>query len=584
MSSPSPSVTLTDAIFTWPDGTTVLGGVTAAFSRGRTGLIGANGAGKSTLLGLIAGMRRPTSGTIVASGTVDYLTQGVTRTAQTIADLLGIAPIRDALRRVESGETGADLFETVGDDWDVDDRAAISLAALGLPTDLDRSVTTLSGGETMLAAIAGIRLRARDIALLDEPTNNLDADARDRLYELISTWRGTLIVASHDIDLLNLLGETAELRAGRLTVVGGPYDDFREWLADQQDAAAQALRTAEQHLRRERAARAKLSEREAHSQRQGRKDKADRKYPALVLGNRKQDAEKSQGARRGAADAGVEAAHAAVDAAGRAVRDDESVRIDLADPGLARGRRVLELPSADGRNAVIAGPERWAIVGANGVGKTTLLRAVLPDAQVRVGYLPQRIEFSAPASENPLATGSLGDGAGPADGSRAGIGGSVYRDGDAFGNGYSDGDGSGAGNGRGSRIDAGVDVSGDALTPYDIIRAACPSVAPADLMNRLARLLLRGSMLTRLVSALSGGERFRVALARLVLADPPPELLVLDEPTNNLDIVTVDQLVDVLAAFRGALLVVSHDRRFLARLGLTGILRLDEHGVLRSEG
>ena len=89
-----------------------------------------------------------------------------------------------------------------------------------------------------------------------------------------------------------------------------------------------------------------------------------------------------------------------------------------------------------------------------------------------------------------------------------------------------------------------------------------------ELRNRLARFLIRGAAVDRPVATLSGGERFRVALARLLLADPPPQLIVLDEPTNNLDLDTVDQLVEALAAYRGAVLVVSHDDAFLARLGI----------------
>jgi ATPase subunit of ABC transporter with duplicated ATPase domains len=83
---------------------------------------------------------------------------------------------------------------------------------------------------------------------------------------------------------------------------------------------------------------------------------------------------------------------------------------------------------------------------------------------------------------------------------------------------------------------------------------------------------------------LSGGERFRVALARLLLAEPPPQLIVLDEPTNNLDLTSVEQLVDALRAYRGALLVVSHDDEFLSRLDLDRTLPMRLPGLLDGEG
>jgi len=176
---------------------------------------------------------------------------------------------------------------------------------------------------------------------------------------------------------------------------------------------------------------------------------------------------------------------------------------------------LAELPSSDGRVHVIQGPERVAIIGPNGVGKTTLLESLLVEATARIGYLPQRI------------------------------------------------------------------VLDDTATVIELIKEAAPGVPSGELRNRLARLLIRGEMVDRKVSTLSGGERFRVALARLLLADPPPELLILDEPTNDLDIASVDQLVEALGAFRGALLVVSHDMRFLQRLGLTCVLELDSQQQLR---
>ena len=284
------SVVLNDVSFHWPDGSPVLSQLSGAFSRGRTGLVGANGAGKTTLLRLIAGDLQPTGGSIVATGTVDVLRQDVTRGSTTVSDLLGITDVRTALRAIEGGSTDPAEFDTVGDSWDIEDRARAGLAALQLPTDLDRTVSSLSGGEAVLTGITGVRLRAAGIALLDEPTNNLDGNARARLYDVVRTWRGTLIVVSHDLELLDLMDATAELRATELVTFGGPHGEYRAWQDGQQDAARQALRTAEQALKRERRERIKSEERIAHSERKGRKDRANSKYVAAVVDDRKNSA------------------------------------------------------------------------------------------------------------------------------------------------------------------------------------------------------------------------------------------------------------------------------------------------------
>jgi ATPase subunit of ABC transporter with duplicated ATPase domains len=513
--STSAAVVLTDLSFHWPDGTDVIGRISGSFTPGRTGLIGANGAGKTTLLRLIARELTPTGGSVVTTGVVDYLRQDVTRGTKTVADLLGIRAVRDALAAVEAGSVDPAHFDVIGIDWDVEDRAVAELHRLDLPSELDRPVATLSGGEAMLTAITGIRLRAADVVLLDEPTNNLDREARQRLYEVIDQWRGALITVSHDLELLDRMDATAELRGTDLTTFGGPYAEYRAWLEVQQAAALQSLRSAEQTLKKEKRERIKAEERIAHSARQGRKDRENRKYVAAVLDDRQNSAEKAQGARRSAADAKVSGAREAVAAAELAVRNDDSIRVDLPDPHVPKGRRLAQLPSSDGRVHVIQGPERLALVGPNGVGKTTLVESLLSSPTGRIGYLPQRI------------------------------------------------------------------VLNDTATVIELVREAAPDAPPGDLRNSLARLLIRGDMVDRTVGNLSGGERFRVALATLLLAEPPPELLILDEPTNDLDLASVDQLIEALDAYRGALLVVSHDLGFLRRLNLTRVLRLDGERHLR---
>ena len=559
-----PAVVLDGLCFDWPDGSPALSSLTATFGRGRTGLIGANGAGKSTLLRLIAGRLTPTAGTVATSGAVDYLPQQLTLEMDaTLADLLGVRAAMDAVRAIEAGDPDPGLFDLVGDDWDIKARAVAALGETGLPIGLDRRVATLSGGETVLAALVGIRLRGASIALLDEPTNNLDADSRARLHQLVRGWRGTLIAVSHDLELLELMDATAELRDGTLNVFGGPYSQYSDAVEREQEAARQALRTAEQTLRTERRQRIEAEQKIAHAERQGRKDKANRRYVTAAINDRRNSAEKSAGARRGMLDARIEAAAGAVQQAEARVREDDRIRVDLPDPGVPAGRRLAELTGSDDRTVVIQGPERIALTGPNGVGKTTLIEQlvrsagrsssgvssyVIPGRDPELGDPAARLrELPSPARHDEEAE------------SRAKAVALTERVG---------------------YLPQRLDGLNDGLSVLANVQAAAPSQPSGLLRNRLARFLLRGDAVERPIATLSGGERFRVALARILLAEPPAQLLVLDEPTNNLDLVSVQQLVDALAAYRGALLVVSHDRGFLARLGLDAEFALDHDGRL----
>jgi ATPase subunit of ABC transporter with duplicated ATPase domains len=529
------AVVLTGTSFNWPDGTPVLREVNAAFSAGRTGLVGANGTGKSTLLRLLTGELRPTRGTILTGGEVGYLPQQLTlQTTTTVAHLLGVRTRLDALRAIESGDTNARHFDVVNDDWDVEERSVVVLDAMGLAgLALDRAVGTLSGGETVLVALAGLRLAGSPIVLLDEPTNNLDRAARHRLYDTVEAWRGTLIVVSHDVTLLDLMDDIAELRDESLTVFGGPFTAFRQHLAQEQAAAEQAVRTAQQTLRKEQRQRREAEVKLARRSRYANTDFENKRRPKVVMNQRKTEAQVSAGKLRGQLEGKVEAARRKLTDQAERVRRDASIHIELPDPNVPASRRLAELRDSRGHVVVVQGPERVALTGPNGIGKTRMLESLFgsgttdsatthdPDTMAyavprtdRIGYVPQRLD---------------------------------HLDDDA--------------------------------TILESMRRVAPDVAPTEVRSQLARFLFRADTIHRSVGDLSGGERFRVALATVMLAEPPPQLIVLDEPTNNLDLPSVDALVDALDAYRGALLVVSHDDAFLGRLGIDLWVTLGADGL-----
>ncbi|MEI7056930.1 ATP-binding cassette domain-containing protein [Nocardioides sp. CCNWLW239] len=523
MSTQHPAVVLDGISLLWPDGAIALSGLDATFNPGRTGLVGTNGAGKSTLLRIVAGDLTPTSGSVSVRGQVRYLPQHITLQAEaTVADLLGVRDRLDALQAIESGDPDPRHFEALADDWGIEERARAALGAAGLDDlGLDRRVATLSGGETVATALTGVGLSGAEIALLDEPTNNLDREARRRLYDLIAGWRGTLVVASHDLELLDLMDETAELRGDSVTVYGGPYSAFREHVEREQAAAEQALATAEQKLRVEKRQRVEAQTKLARRQRYARTDYENKRRPKSIMKARAGEAEVSAGKLRGELDEKIDRARELRDWSAERVRRDPRVTIELPPPGLPAGRRVAELHDVSGGTIVVQGPERLALTGRNGAGKTRLVETLVrprPHGQepyatplsTRIGYLPQRLDH----------------------------------------------------------LD-------DATTLLETVRIARPDADPEEVRATLAGFGFRGDVVHRQVGDVSGGERFRVALATVLLADPPNELLVLDEPTNNLDIATVEQVVAALDAYRGALLVISHDDTFLGRLRIDTYVHLE---------
>ncbi|MFE7626552.1 ribosomal protection-like ABC-F family protein [Streptomyces sp. NPDC057509] len=528
--------------FSWPDDTPVFAGLSFTVGNGRTGLVAPNGSGKSTLLKLIAGELRPTAGSVTVDGTLGYLPQSLPLTGGlSVAEVLGVDAVIRALDAVESGDVGEEHFAVIGDDWDIEERTRAQLDRLGLDgIALDRSIGTLSGGQVVSLGLAAQLLKRPDVLLLDEPTNNLDLDARHRLYETLEAWSGTLLLVSHDRALLDRMDRIAELGPEELRLYGGNFTAYEEAVRAEREVAEKNVRNAEQELKREKREMQQARERAERRASNAARNLKNAGLPRIFAGNMKRGAQESAG-RAGQTHASrVGEAQARLDEAGRAVRDEQHLTLDLPDTDVPAARTVLlgermrirlggrELFTGEGAALTVRGPERIALTGPNGAGKSTLLRLVNGDLELdgglikradgRIAYLSQRLDL--------------------------------------------------------------LDLD---RTVAENFAAFAPHRTEAERMNLLARFLFRGDRAHLPAGVLSGGERLRATLACVLCAEPAPQLLLLDEPTNNLDLVSAGQLESALASYRGAFVVVSHDERFLERIGVERWLRL-AGGELRETG
>ncbi|MFJ1792566.1 ABC-F family ATP-binding cassette domain-containing protein [Kitasatospora griseola] len=532
------AVVCSNLSFSWPDDTPVFHDLSFSVPTGRTGLVAPNGSGKSTLLRLIAGRLKPTAGSVTVSGTLGHLPQTLPLTGNlTVAEVLGIAEVIRALDAVESGDVAEEHFATIGDDWDIEERTRAQLDRLGLGhLAMDRSLSTLSGGQVISLGLAAQLLRRPDVLLLDEPTNNLDLTSRHRLYDVLSEFNGCLLLVSHDRALLDRMERIAELGNGELRLYGGDFTAYEEAVRGEREVAERNVRNAEQTLKREKREAQQARERADRRAGNAAKNLKNAGLPKIFAGNMKRGAQEAAGRSGQVHAARVDEAKARLDEAGRAVREEQRLSLELPDTQVPAGRTLFhgaglqarldgrEVFAPGGVDLVVRGPERIALTGPNGAGKTTLMRlitgALTPDSgelrrgEGRIAYLSQRLDL---LDEN--------------------------------------------------------------RTVAENFAEFAPERPEAERMNLLARFLFRGPRAHLPVGVLSGGERLRATLACVLCAEPAPHLLLLDEPTNNLDLVGVGQLESALNAYKGAFLVVSHDERFLAEIGVDRRLRLAD-GVL----
>ncbi|MEV0418674.1 ribosomal protection-like ABC-F family protein [Streptosporangium canum] len=534
-------IVVSNLSFSWPDDTPVFEDLSFTIPAGRTGLVAPNGAGKSTLLRLIAGALRPAAGSVTVEGVLGYLPQTLPLVGDlTVAEVLEIAPVIRALNAIESGDASEEHFTAIGNDWDIEERTRAQLDRLGLgDVSLTRRLHTLSGGQVVSLGLAAQLLKRPDVLLLDEPTNNLDLDARHKLYDVLGDWNGCLLLVSHDRALLDRMDRIAELDQGEIRSYGGNFTEYEEAVRAGREVAEKNVRNAEQEVRREKREMQQARERAARRAGNAARNLKSAGLPKIFAGTMKRRAQESAGRANETHATRVSEARARLDEAGRALRDEQKIALELPGTRVPAGRTVFlgermqvrhgERPlfAGEGADLAIRGPERIALTGPNGAGKSTLLRVINGElepegggtkrADGRVAYLSQRLDLLDP--------------------------------------------------GR---------------TVAENLAAFAPGMPEAQRMNLLARFLFRGSRMHLPVGVLSGGERLRATLACVLCAEPAPQLLLLDEPTNNLDLVSVAQLEGALQSYEGAFVVVSHDERFLAEIGVDRWLRLSEGRLLET--
>jgi ATPase subunit of ABC transporter with duplicated ATPase domains len=519
----SPFLTLNRVSFHLPDGSALFSDLDAQFDERPTGLVGRNGIGKSVLAKILAGVLEASLGSCSRQGRVHYLAQLVSAAnGDTVAGLAGVRHVLDALARIEAGSADPADFDAVGDAWDMRQRLQNELALCGLDyLQADDPAARLSGGECTRVALIGAVLSGADFLILDEPSNHLDRGNRRALFEQLQRWRGGLLVVSHDRELLSQMTRIVELSSLGLASYGGDYAFYAEQKRLERENAVAELDRLKLERRRGEEALREQRERQERRQAAGRRSGRETNQAKILLGGMKARSENSTGKlNRQQAETRDALAQKVRDAAGRVEETTERLlwapRCELAAQKRVLSLDRLCLPFGSHATSPIdfelVGPRRAAIRGPNGCGKSTLLRVI---------------------------AGQLAPAAGRCD---------LHV--------------------RAAYLDQQVASLDGARTLLEQFAGANPRTPEGELRTWLALLGLGTAEVTRPAAQLSGGERLKAALALELYAEAPAELLLLDEPSNHLDLASLEALETMLGDYRGALLVVSHDEHFLAALDL----------------
>ncbi len=498
-------------------------------------LIGNNGSGKSTLLKIIAGVLQPSSGTVAADTQPYYIPQLFGQfNNYTIAQALRIESKLKALKDILKGNVTDTNLALLNDDWTIEERCEKALSYWNLEGfDLTQKMSLLSGGQKTKVFLAGIIIHQPEIVLMDEPSNHLDVYSRQLLYDLIQTSTATLLIVSHDRKLLHLVGSVYELSKHGISVYGGDYEFYLEQKKSEQNALLQDVKSHEKDLRKAKEVKREAIERQQKLNARGRKKQEKAGLPTILMNTLKNSGEKSFSQLKNVHTEKIESISEELNQLRKELPDVDKMKLGFDNSTLHTGKILINARNIEfGYNSqslwdqplsfLITSGDRIAIKGMNGSGKTTLIKIILGEIEPCTGSI-QRADMKI-----------------------------IYIDQD-----------------------------------YSIIQNNISIYEQAQMFNYtglqehevkiyLTRFLFFMDDWDKNGSALSGGEKMRLILCCLSISRQAPDIIILDEPTNNLDIQNIEILTTAISDYNGTLIVISHDEYFLEQIHITRSINLRE--------
>jgi ATPase subunit of ABC transporter with duplicated ATPase domains len=499
----------------------------------KVALVGPNGAGKSTLMYLIAGKIFPASGEIAAQDKPYVVPQHFGQYDQmTVAEALGIDQKIMALHSILNGDAAAEYFSTLDDDWGIEESAFAALGLWDLPDiSLSQKLAQFSGGEKTRIFLAGIAIHKPALILMDEPSNHLDKSGREQLYHLIQSVRATIIVVSHDRTLLNLLDSTYELSKTGMTLYGGNYEFYKTQKELQLHSLAMQAEHQEKDLRKARELARSAAERKQKENARGHKKQVKKGMPKIVLDMMKNAAEQSTAKLQDVHNDKIKGITENLQQIKQQLPETTALQLTFDDAALHSGKMLIEATQLnfsyldgnlwpDPLNFKIRSGDRISITGVNGSGKTTLIELILGKLEPTTGSLDKaNFQYLYVDQEYAMIVGTL--------------------------------------------------------TVFEQVQEFNLQHLPEHRLKTLLHQFLFGKdMWDKKCLQLSGGEKMKLIFCCLLISNHAPDMIILDEPTNNLDIGSLEIVTNAIRSYQGTLLLISHDQYFMKETGIDQIIEL----------